>query len=379
MSFFQVDAGKDWRGGQRQSFLLAREIQKRGYPQEFVVQPGSPLYERALEAELPVTSVRIRNEFDLPAAFHLARVMRRKECTLVHFHDAHSLSVGSYAAAWARVPLRVISRRVDFPLKPNPLSKRKYTKSVDSIIAVSEGVKKVLVEGGVDSRFIEVVPDGIDFSQDPGKGKSDYLRRELSLAPDDYLVGIVAHLAGHKGHTYLIQAVNILKERAPKIKVIIVGEGPLMMNLTQQAREMRVEDRVFFLGFREDVSQILDSLDLFVLSSYLEGMGSSIMDAMAHRLPVVATNVGGIPEVVIDGKTGLLVPPRNPSALAEAMLRLYRDRSLALRFGEMGHEIVLQKFSAGSMTTRILGIYERLAVSKGVGFPRPAALKDKAS
>ncbi len=371
MKLFQVDAGKEWRGGQRQSLLLAKEIQKKGYPLEFVVQPNSPLHEKALEANLHVSSIKIRNEFDLTAALRLAKVMKRKNCVLVHFHDAHSLAAGSYAASLAKVPIRVISRRVDFALSKNPLSQRKYKKGIDSIIAVSLGVKKVLIANGIDSQVIDVVPDGIDFLPPEDIKKSDYLRKEFSLAPDDYLVGIVAHLADHKGHKYLIDATKILKDKAPKIKIIIVGQGPLLMELTKQAKEIHVEDMVFFLGFREDVPKILASLDLFVLSSYLEGMGSSIMDAMAYNLPVIATNVGGIPEVVIDGKTGLLVPPRRPAALAEAILKLYRDSSLSTQFGQMGCEVVNQKFSAESMANKILGIYERLAKYKGVNFPQP--------
>lgn len=371
MRLFQVDAGKEWRGGQRQSLLLAKEIHKKGYPLELVVQPDSPLHKKALEASLPVTAIKIRNEFDLLAAFRLAWVMKKKNGVLVHFHDAHSLSAGSYAASLAKVPIRVISRRVDFALNKNPFSKRKYKKGVDSIIAVSLGVKKVLVDSGVDSQLIDVVPDGIDFLPPEHIKKSDYLRKEFSFAPDDYLVGIVAHLADHKGHKYLIEATKILKDKAPKIKIIIIGEGPLLMELTRQAKEIHVEDMVFFLGFQEDVPRLLDSLDLFVLSSYLEGMGSSLMDAMAHKLPVVATNVGGIPEVVIDGQTGLLVPPRRPAAMAEAILKLYRDPSLSSQLGQMGNEIVHLKFSAESMANKILGIYERLATHKNINFPKP--------
>ncbi len=369
MRLFQVDAGKEWRGGQRQSLLLAKEIQKKGYPQEFVVQPGGPLHKKALEAKLPVTPIKIRNEFDLMAAFHLARVMKRKNCVLVHFHDAHSLSAGSYAASIAKVPLRVISRRVDFSLNKNPFSQRKYKKGIDSIIAVSSGVKKVLIESGMDARVIDVVPDGIDLLSLEDKKKSDYLQREFSFAQDDYLVGIVAHLVDHKGHKYLIEAAKILKYKAPNIKIIIVGEGPLLTELTRQAKDIHVDDMVFFLGFRADVPKILSSLDLFVLSSHLEGMGSSIMDAMVYSLPVVATNVGGIPEVVVDGKTGLLVPPRQPKALAEAILKLYANPSLSLKFGKLGCEVVHQKFSSESMANKILEIYIRLAKGKNVNFP----------
>ncbi|MFC2160238.1 glycosyltransferase family 4 protein [Acidobacteriota bacterium] len=371
MRLFQVDAGKEWRGGQRQSFLLAKEIQKKGYPLEFVVQPKSPLFERAREANIPVTPIKIRNEFDLTAALRLAWLLKRKKGVLVHFHDARSLAVGSYAASLAKVPLRIISRRVDFPLNKNPLSQRKYKKGIDSIIAVSQGVEKVLITSGIDPKVIDVVPDGIDFLPPEEMKKSDYLRKEFSFAPDDYLVGIVAHLADHKGHKYLVDATKILKDKAPKIKIIIVGEGPLLIDLTRQAKKIHVEDMVFFLGFREDVPKILASLDLFVLSSYLEGMGSSIMDAMAHKLPVVATNVGGIPEVVIHRKTGLLVSPRHPKALADAILKLYRDPALSLNYGQFGCEVVHQKFSSESMAKSIIEIYEKLAKNKGVKFPEP--------
>ncbi len=370
MSLFQIDAGKEWRGGQRQSLFLAKELKRRGLPFFFIVQPESPLHQKACEAELPVLPFKMRNEFDLPAILRLAWAMKRKKCLLVHFHDAHSAAVGSVAASLAKVPFRIITRRVDFPLKKNYFSRRKYMKNVDAIIAISEGVKKVLVEGGVDPENVEVISSGIDFSSfeedSSALTSKDYLHREFSFAVDDYLVGIVAHLADHKGHQYLIQATKILKQQAPKIKTIIVGEGPLSMELDRQAKELDVEDIIFFLGFRKDIPKILSSLDLFVLSSHLEGMGSSILDAMASRLPVVATKVGGIPEVVIHGETGLLVPPRNPSALARAILMLYSDKTLASRLGQKGYELVHRKFSAEAMADKVVRLYEKVGLRKWI-------------
>lgn len=370
MSLFQIDAGKEWRGGQRQSLFLAKELKRRGLPFFFIVQPESPLHQKACEAELPVLPFKMRNEFDLPAILRLAWAMKRKKCLLVHFHDAHSAAVGSVAASLAKVPFRIITRRVDFPLKKNYFSRRKYMKNIDVIIAISEGVKKVLVEGGVDPENVEVISSGIDFSSfeedSSALTSKDYLHREFSFAVDDYLVGIVAHLADHKGHQYLIQATKILKQQAPKIKTIIVGEGPLSMELDRQAKELDVEDIIFFLGFRKDIPKILSSLDLFVLSSHLEGMGSSILDAMASRLPVVATKVGGIPEVVINGETGLLVPPRNPSALARAILMLYSDKTLASRLGQKGYELVHRKFSAEAMADKVVRLYEKIGLRKWI-------------
>jgi len=366
LSLFQIDAGKEWRGGQRQALLLAKELKKKGYSLHFYVQKESPLHKKALEAGLPVHPIKIRSELDTTAIFKLAWAMRRKKCNLVHYHDAHSAAIGAAAAKLAKVPVRVLSRRVDFPLKKNLLSRLKYGRDLDAIISISEGVKKVLEESGIDPKIIKVIPSGIDFTPFREAKNSDYLRRELYFAPDDFLVGIVAHLADHKGHKYLIQAAEILKKESPKIKIIIVGEGPLHMELKEQVEQIHVEDMVFFLGFREDIPQILASLDVFVLSSYLEGMGTSILDAMACRLPVVATKVGGIPEVVIEGETGLLVPPKRPPSLAKAILTLYNNKEQAEKMGKKGYQLVHEKFSAESMADRIIDLYDQLAKSKGV-------------
>ena len=275
------------------------------------------------------------------------------------------------AARRARVPLRFISRRVDFPLKKTRFSRDKYRKDVDAIIAISEGVKKVLIDSGVSPAAIHVIPSGIDFSPFQAVMPRDFLRREFSFSADDYLVGIVAALEDHKGHTYLIQASRILKEEAPEIKVIVVGTGSLRLELDEQVQKLGVEDIVFFLGFREDIPRILASLDLFVLSSHLEGLGTSLLDAMASRLPIVATQTGGIPEVVINLETGLLVPPRDPASLARAILTLWKDRDFAARLGQRGFEVVYQKFSAQSMAEKTIELYETFAARKGIRLSAP--------
>jgi L-malate glycosyltransferase len=366
LSLFQIDAGTEWRGGQRQALFLARELKKNGFRFTFVVQPDSPLHQKAAAEGLPVLPLRMKSEMDIAASFRLAAAMKREGCRLAHFHDAHAVAVGGRAARRARVPIRIISRRVDFPLKRNPFSRKKYTKDVDLIIAISEGVKDVLIKGGIAPAAIEVIPSGIDFSPFDAVKDRGFLRREFGFSPDDYLIGIVAALEDHKGHKDLLEAARILKLRASKIKIVIVGKGSLDVELDQRSRDLQVDDVVYFLGFRQDVPRILASLDLFVLSSRLEGLGSSIMDAMASGLPVVATEVGGIPEVVVKNETGLLVPPHDPERLAEAILQIHHDRPLAARLGRRGREVAHEKFSAEAMARRIITAYEKIAARKGV-------------
>ena len=180
MSLFHIDAGKEWRGGQRQSLFLVQELKRKGFPVFFVVQPRSPLHKKASEINLPVIPLKIRNEFDMLSIFRLFFAMRRRKCRLAHFHDAHSVAVGSVAASMAKVPLRVISRRVDFPLKKNYFSRKKYLSQIDAVIAISEGIKKVLVESGLPPGRIEVIPYGIDFTPYKEALSSDHLRREFA-------------------------------------------------------------------------------------------------------------------------------------------------------------------------------------------------------
>ncbi len=366
MSLFQIDTGREWRGGQRQSFLLTRELRDQGYSVQLVVQPGCPLHEKAEAEGLPVLPMKMKSETDIGAAFRLSRAMRKHGCRLAHFHDAHAVTIGGAACARAKVPLRLVSRRVVFPLRKGPLTKRKYTRDVDAIIAISESVRDVLVQGGIDPARIEVIPSGIDFSPFENVPDREFLRREFGFQPEDFLAGIVAYLEDSKGHRTLIEAARLLKARTPRIKIIIVGKGTLELTLDKLSRDLQVDDLVFFLGHREDVPRLLASLDCFVLSSESEGLGSSILDAMASRLPVVATQVGGIPEVVLHDETGFLVPPRSPKALAGAIYELYENRPLARRFGECGYETVHAKFSSRAMALKVIRLYEKLAARKGI-------------
>ncbi len=372
MSLFQIDTRTEEKSEEHQSLHLAKELKRKGLPFLFVVQLESFLHQKALEAELPVFPLKIGKGFNFPALFKLARMMKRKKCLLAHFFGDNSLQIGSAAASLAKVRYQVVSRDVYFPPRKSSFSRRKYKKKMDAIIANSEGIKKVLIEAGIGPDKIEVIPSGIDFSsfeQDAFVfSKDDYLRREFSFVSDDYLVGIMADLVDHKGQKYLIQTANILKKHSPKIKMIIVGESPLRMELDKLTRDSDVGDIDFVLGFHEDAPKILASLDLFVLSPYLEAMWGSLLDAMACQLPVVATRGGGVPEVILHGETGLLVPPNNPLALAKAILKLYNDRRLAFRLGQRGYEVIHQKFSCEAMAEKVVTLYENIGLRKWIRF-----------
>lgn len=366
MSLFQIDSGGEWKGGQSRSFFIAKELVRKGYPFQLVVPPNTLLQKKASESGLPVLPVKISGKANLFSVLRLYRAMKRAKCQLVHFHDDLSVAVGSAAASLAKVSLRVASGAEELSQKTNNLFRRKYIKDIDAIITSSEGIERDLMAKGINSLPIEVIPFGMDFSPYQDIAGKNYLGQELAFDPEDFLVGIVAQLSDQKMIKYLIRATRYLREHSSKIKVVILGEGPLSMDLEQELNEIEGEEMAFFLGYKEDSPRVFSSLDVFVCSACLEKGNHGLVEAMACRLPVVLTRVGEIPEVVKHRKTGLIVSPRGPKILANAVIRLFEDRELATHLGQKAYECVFTKFSAEAMASKAIQMYESLAKKRGV-------------
>ena len=354
-----VDSERTWRGGERQVLLLMRRQRDAGDEPRLAAPYPAVLAERARAEGFPVHPIPMRGTWDVASALALASLVRRDKPHVVHWHAARAHALGAMAALIAPGPKRVLSRRVDFLVRRSPGSRLLYALPVDAIAAISEGVRRALVESGVPDARIRVVPSGIDLEpfDEPFDRASE--RAALGLGDDDLLAVQVAALAPHKSQTTLLHAAARLQGAAPMVRVWIAGEGPLRDTLLAERRELGLDDRVRFLGFRDDPVRLLRAADLFVLSSYLEGLGTSVLDAMAAGLPVVATRVGGVPEIVKDGATGLLVPPRDPAALAEAMARLAADPTLRARMGGLGKESV-RAFGADRTAAATRALYEDL-------------------
>ncbi|HET7499130.1 MAG TPA: glycosyltransferase family 4 protein, partial [Candidatus Eisenbacteria bacterium] len=249
-----------------------------------------------------------------------------------------------------------------------------YGLPIEAIAAISEGVRRALETSGVPGEVIRVIPSGIDLEPFEQPFDRAAARASLGLTPDEVLAIQVAALAPHKSQTTLLQAAAAAAGAAPGLRVWIAGEGALKEALLAEHRSLGLGDRVRFLGFREDIVPLLRAADLFVLSSYLEGLGTSVLDAMAAGLPVVATAVGGVPEIVEPEATGLLVPPQDPGALAAAMARLATDPALRAAMGARGRERA-RAFSADRTAVLTRALYEelldRLPGSRGRTTGRP--------
>jgi glycosyltransferase involved in cell wall biosynthesis len=352
LSVLQVDTAATWRGGQNQVLLTAQGMAARGRESALVCRSGGALAERARREGLGVRPLPFRGDLWPPAILGLARLLRRDEPRVLLLHDPHALAAALLATRLtSRRPL-VAVRRVDFPLG-SFLSRRKYA-ACDLIVVVSRAIGAVLEKSGVSPARLRVVYEGVA-DRPPAPGGAEALA-ELGVPPGVPVVGNVAALAGHKDHATLVDAMALLRSRLPEARLVIAGEGELRADLEARVEARGLADRVVFAGFRRDLDRLLPAFSVFCLSSRLEGLGTSLLDAMCLGLPVVATAAGGIPEAVEDGVTGRLVPPGDPGALAAALAEVLGDEAKRRSMGAAGRRRFEARFSADRMVDETLGV-----------------------
>ncbi len=363
----QVDVEPGWRGGQRQVYLLCTGLARRGHPVVAVVRRGGELGRRLREAGIETVEVPGRSEADPSSVRTLARLFRQRRSAVAGIHSGRSLGIAAIARllAGTAAPPLVPTRRVDFAIGRNPFSRWKYSRAAAGIIAISEAVAGVLERSGIPRSRIRIVHSGVVPPEIP-EGARERFRRQLGVAEDRVLAGTVAALTDHKGHRYLLEAIPAIRRRHPEALFLLVGDGELREPLEARARELGLDgDAVRFLGHRTDVPVVLGGLDLFVMASHMEGLGTAILDAQMAGLPVVATRAGGIPEIVRDGETGLLAEPRDPVSLAAAVVRLLDDPALARRLARTGQALALERFSADAMVEGTLEAYRAFTTVRG--------------
>lgn len=357
MFSLHIDTARTWRGGQRQVLLTVLGLRERGHRAVLVAHPEGELATRASEGH-DLIRLAPRTEVDLHAGWKLSRIIKELKPDVVHAHDPHAVALASLGLSFMTsetCPGLVASRRVAFHLKGHAFSRWKYHQ-VHCFIAASEAIHQTLVGDGIDPSRIVTVHEGIDVHRVQAEPAIN-IHAEFWLPTHAPVVGAVGALTQEKGHKHLIDAAALVVREVPDARFVILGEGDLRPALERQVKELRLDKHVLLPGFRADILAFIRAFDLFVMCSLAEGLGTSLLDAMASSKPTVASDTGGIPEVVADGETGLLVPARDHHALAGAMARLLKDPNLRERMGRAGLERVQRIFSADRMVERTLEVY----------------------
>jgi glycosyltransferase involved in cell wall biosynthesis len=351
-----IDTEHGWRGGERQALWLAIELARRGHRSLVAARSGEPLARRATEAGLDVIACSPLGELDPRAALQLHAAIKRERIDVVHAHTAHAVAVGALATIGTRTPM-VVARRVDFPLRSNAGTRWKYGRAA-AIVAVSEAVRHVLVEGGINPSLVTVVPDGVDIHRAAAPASAETLT-SLGVQPDAPLVVQVAQLVGHKDPINFVRAVVHARRIVPELQALLVGDGPLRGEVEREIHTLMLDGAIHLAGYRTDADALLAAADVVALSSREEGMGSVLLDALAFGRPVAATRAGGIPEVIVDDECGLLADIRDPEGLGAAIARLVTDRDLAARLAANA-KARAGEFSVERMTDRTIEVYERV-------------------
>ena len=368
MFSLHVDTARTWRGGQNQVLLTVNGLRAIGQRAALVAHPDGELRKR-VEEGLELIPIAPKTEMDLTAGWRFARLLKKLAPDVIHAHDPHGVAMASLAlslgassstksGSTARVPALIASRRVDFHLKGNSFSRWKY-RQVDCFIAASEAIRQMLVADGVPADRTVTVHEGIDVDHVLAAPPVN-VHEAFWLPHHAPVVGNVAALVPHKGQRYLIDAAHLVVQQIPDARFIILGEGELREHLEHQVKEHHLEKHVLLPGFRTDVLGCIKGFDLFVMSSVTEGLGTSLLDAMACARPIVATRAGGIPEIVEDEVNGVLVPPRDAHALADAIIRLLKDEGTRQRMGDAGLARVRERFTVDRMVAETAGVYERV-------------------
>lgn len=359
LRIIHVDSGLHWRGSQHQIIYSMEGQADRGHDTMLACPPGVPLAKRAAELRFPVVEVPMWGEFDLVAIVKLASAFRRLEPQVVHLQSSQAHVLGGAAARIAKVPAVILSRRLDNPIRGR-LSRWKYRHLYDWVISVSDGVKDMLVDAGIRPDLISTIHSSVPDSLWQYDGDGDRIRDEFRLDSSNRIITTMAHIERRKGIDTLIDAMPMIIQQVPQARVLVVGSGSYRPMIQQRVAAMRLGDNILLPGARTDVPDILAASDVVVCPSYLEGCSNSLLEAMAAGKPVIGTKVGGTPEIIEHWVNGLLVPPKDPEALAWATVRVITDQSLAADFGKAGRRIVRENFSVDRMVDETLQIYSRV-------------------
>lgn len=328
---------------------------------------------------IDVIELEKKRGIDYYATIKLARILREKRIQIIHSHNINAHIHSFLAAKIANTPIIITTKHgAGLPFK-NSLSKMLWTKSInlftDRIVTVSEDIKNILLnDGNINPNKITTIINGINIENYSREIDTRKKKREIGISDEDLIIGNVARLSREKGHNILLEAFSIVLKEVSNARLVLVGDGPLRKNLEDKAKELGIINKINFLGFRHDINELLKIFDVFVLPSITEGISLALLEAMSAGLPIVATNVGGNPEIVIDGQTGLLVPPNDPYSMSKAILKVMDDKNFAKQMGLAGKALAQKQFSIEAMVSQYEQLYQNILNFKN-DLIRPKRLK----
>ncbi len=364
LTVLHINAGKVWSGIEQRIFSISRSLNNKQFRIILAVSPSSSLYKKVGSHNIPLLSLKIGKwKFNPITIWKLSRFLKTHKVDILHTHRSSDHWIGVLAVRLFGLSsqCRLIRTRHNFTrIENNCINNKLYKKWTDRIIAVAEVIRKRLIdENNISENKIITIHSSIDAKKFNSNFSGEAIRKEFNIASDTVVLGMIGRLREHKDYPNIFAALDILIKKVRNIKLLIVGDGILELQLKSMVQKMQLADYVIFAGKRENIPEILSEIDIFVLSSSVEGSPAVIKEALIMEKPVVSTNAGGIPEIIQNGVTGILVPPHNPEALANGILDMINDMNKALEMAREGKQVVINEFSETRLAELTAKVYQQ--------------------
>jgi glycosyltransferase involved in cell wall biosynthesis len=354
LKILHIDPERGWGGGEAQVLGLLIYLAAKGHQNDLLTHPTGPLFARCQDRNITTLPLKVRNDLDVRHVPALRRLIRNGNYDIVHLHTKRAHALSLWLPRCGNRLKWVVTRRMDYPEAKSWYTNYLYNRRVDGVVAISRTIKDLLIRAGVKPEKIRLINSGID------PERYEWQPKKPLAGNGPTVIGCLAGLQERKGQRFLLQAAALLKSRGLNLRYQIAGEGPLREQLEQLKGRLGMGDDVRFVGFVADPAEFLAKIDLFVMPSLSEGLGVAALEAMAAGKAVIATKVGGLAESVLDGVTGILVPPQDPTALAHAIAKLVQAPSLAGEMGAQGQQRVMQHFTLAQMAQHNESFYYEL-------------------
>ncbi|MFM0557831.1 glycosyltransferase [Paraburkholderia sediminicola] len=352
MKILHSESSRGWGGQEVRTLKEMLALREREHTVELVCPRGAKIGVRSAELGFAVHHANMRGGGDVRSMMSIQALLRRSAFDVLNTHSGHDSLVAGTAGRLVGTPLVVRTRHLALPIS----SLATYTWIPHRVIAVSHYVRRYLISAGVAAGRVETIYDGI---VKPEPIARSTLRAELGLGPDAVIGCMVAIMRAKKGHEDLITAARPLLAVRPNLHFVIAGNGDLFERIKSIVDGLGLGRRIHLLGFRTDIPNVLRGCDLFLLPTHQEALGQSYIEAMAAGLPVIGTNVDGVPELIEHNVNGLLVPPKNPDALRVAIVQLIDNPGLRTQLGKEGRRITENGFGIDNMADETIDFYRR--------------------
>ena len=354
LKVLHLSSEKSWRGGEQQIAYLIDELKGHGVENFVALRKDSSFEEHCKKHHIPYVALNFSNEFDFGTALGIKKFANSQHIDVVHMHTAKSHGLGVLASVLGMKAPLILSKRTDFPVKPNPFARFKFNyPGIKKILCVSQKIKDIIDVELTNPNISVAVHSGVDLAKFQFE-KQFYFHELLGLSHDVKLVGNTSAIAPHKDYFTFVKVAEEVCKNDPMVRFLIIGSGPMESEIKEFVKNKNLQDKVLFTGFINNLPEVLFNLDVFLITSNEEGLGTSILDAHACKVPVVATRAGGIPEIVINKVSGTTCEVEDVKCLAEAVRKRLADREL-YRAPEF-----VKNFSKETTAIKTLEIYKAI-------------------